>query len=39
MKENAIIWVVGLTIFVALGLVALVAYDMMNTAIESYFFR
>ena len=38
MKQNAIIWVVGLTVFVALGLVAIVAYDMMNTAIESYFF-
>ena len=39
MKEDAIIWIIGLTVLVALGLVAIVAYDMMNTAIESYFFR
>ena len=38
MKENAIVWIIGLTIFVALGLVAVVAYDIMNTAIEDYFF-
>jgi len=38
MKDNALTIIVGLTVFVALGLVAIVAYDMMNTAIESYFF-
>ena len=38
MKENAIIWIIGLTVFIALGLVAVVAYDMMNTVIEGYFF-
>ena len=38
MKDNAITWIIVLTLFVALGLGALVAYDMMNTAIESYFF-
>ena len=39
MKDNAIAWIIILTLFVGLGLVALVAYDMMNTAIEGYFFR
>lgn len=38
MKENAIVWIIGLTIFMALGLVAVVAYDIMETIIESYFF-
>jgi len=39
MKENAIVWIIGLTVIVALGIAALVAYDMMNTVIEDYFFR
>ena len=38
MKDNAIIWIIGLTVFIALGLVAVVAYDIMNTIIEGYFF-
>ncbi len=38
MRENAIMWIVGLTVFVVLGLGALAAYDMMNTVIEDYFF-
>ena len=38
MKEDAIIWIIGLTLFVFVGLIALVAYDMMNTVIEGYFF-
>lgn len=38
MKDNAIAWIIILTLFVALGLAALVAYDMMNTVIEGYFF-
>jgi len=39
MKENAIMWIIGLTVFVALGLAAVVAYDIMERIIEGYFFR
>ena len=39
MKENAIIWIIGLTVIVALGIAALVTYDIMETVIEGYFFR
>ena len=39
MRENAIIWIIGLTVIVALGIAALVAYDIMETVIEGYFFR
>lgn len=38
MKEKAIVWIIGLTIFVAIGIGALVAYDIMETIIDSYFF-
>ncbi len=38
MKEDAIIWIIGLIICAALGIVAIVAYDIMNTVIEGYFF-
>ena len=38
MKDNAIGWIMLLTAVVALGLAALVAYDMMNTVVEGYFF-
>ena len=39
MKDNAIAWIIILTVFIALGLAAVVAYDMMNMVIEDYFFR
>ncbi len=39
MRENAIIWIIGLTVIVALGIAALVAYDIMERVIEGYFFR
>lgn len=38
MKDNTITWIIVLILFVALGFGTLIAYDMMNTAVESYFF-
>ena len=37
MKENAIIWVIGLTILTALGLAGLILYEYMKGIIEAYF--
>ena len=39
MKENAIVWIIGLTILVALGIGAVIAYEAMEIVIESYFLR
>ncbi len=37
MKEDAIIWIVGLTIFVALGIASIIFYVFMQGVIEGYF--
>ena len=37
MRENAIIWIIGLTIFIALGLAGVIAYEYIKEIIEAYF--
>ena len=37
MRENAIMWIVGLTILMALGLAGLIFYEYMKEIIEAYF--
>jgi|ETNvirnome_2_300_1030623.scaffolds.fasta_scaffold312199_1 hypothetical protein len=37
MRENAIMWIVGLTVFVALGIASIIFYVFMQGVIEGYF--
>ena len=39
MKENAIIWIIILTVFVAMGLAGLTFLIYMDEVIKGYFFR
>jgi hypothetical protein len=37
MRENAIVWVIGLTFLIALGLASTIFYVFMQGVIEGYF--
>ena len=39
MKDNAIVWIIGLTVIVSLGIAALGLYMYMDEVIQGYFFR